>query len=112
MVARREPEAELLADHLEPKSKGRERNPARLVVALVIAGFAIAFVVQNHQSVGVHFWFVTTHVHLIWLILTCIAFGAAAEWWIRRSVRKRVRSRIERLDPRRGRLDPRTERQR
>lgn len=112
MARRREPEAELLPDGQEPKPKGRERNPARLVVALVIAGFAVAFVVQNHQSVGVHFWFVTAHVHLIWLIITCVAFGAAAEWWIRRTIRKRVRSRIERLDPRRDRLSARTGRQR
>lgn len=100
-MPRREPEAELLPDDSAPNSQGRERNPARLVVALVVAGFAIAFVVQNHQSVGVHFWFVTAHVHLVWLIVTCVAFGAIAEWGIRRAVRKRVQGRLQKLNPRR-----------
>jgi len=102
-VPRREPEAELLSDDVESKSKGRERNPARLVAGLVVAGFAVAFVVQNHQSVGVHFWFVTAHVHLVWLIVTCLAFGAVAEWATRRMLRKRVQGRLQRLNPRRER---------
>lgn len=103
VVPRREPEAELLSPGEEHKPKGRERSPARLVVALVVAGFAIAFVVQNHQAVGIHFWFVTAHVHLIWLLITCVAFGAFAEWGVRRSIRKRVQSRVQRLSPRRER---------
>ncbi|HUC36477.1 MAG TPA: LapA family protein [Acidimicrobiales bacterium] len=102
-MPRREPDAQLLSEDRDTKSKGRKRSPARLVAALVVAGFAVAFVVQNHQSVGVHFWFVTTHVHLVWLIVTCVAFGALAEWGIRRTIRKRVQGRLQRLNPRRER---------
>lgn len=64
---------------------------------LVVIAVVVAFVVQNHENVAVKFWFVTGHVHLVWLMLICVVLGAAAELLIRRAVRQRVRSRFKKL---------------
>jgi len=86
-------------EELEPKSKagarGRERSPAKVVVVLAVLAAAIVFVVQNRQPVSVHFWFVTAHVHLLWLVVACLALGAGAELLVRRMIRSRIRSRID-----------------
>lgn len=83
------------APEAKPKSRERERSPARVVVALVVIGAAIAFVVQNRQTAPVHFWFVTAHVHLLWLVVACLALGALAELLVRRTIRSRIRSRVD-----------------
>ena len=47
----------------------------RLVALVVLLAYAIAFVLENRQTVTVHFVFATASVSLIWLVLVGIAVG-------------------------------------
>jgi uncharacterized integral membrane protein len=57
---------------------GRQWQP-RLYLRIVILGlllaYGIAFVLENHKHVHVHFVLGTAHVSLIWLILLSVALG-------------------------------------
>ena len=56
----------------------RELQPrfwARLLVLGVLAAYVIAFVIQNHKKVHLHFVLLTATVSLIWLILLSFAIG-------------------------------------
>jgi len=46
-----------------------------LVVLLLLIAYVIAFVVENHKAVAVHFVLATANVSLIWLILLSVAIG-------------------------------------
>ena len=50
----------------------------RLLAIVVLAAYAIAFVLENRKSVHLHFVFATTSVSLVWLILLALAVGLAA----------------------------------
>ena len=80
-----------------PKGGRRERSPARVIAALVVVAVVVVFVIENHENVRLRFWFVSGHVHLVWLMLVCVVLGGLAETLIRRVVRMRVRSRFGRL---------------
>jgi uncharacterized integral membrane protein len=82
---------------IAPKSSRRERSPARVIAALVVVAVVVVFVIENHENVKLRFWFVTGHVHLVWLMLVCVVLGGLAEFMVRRVVRMRVRSRFSRL---------------
>ena len=66
-----------------PTSSGtKKRDPrdiARIVAALVIVGFLIAFVVENSAQVNVHFVFFSHRVSLIWALVVAAALGALAD---------------------------------
>jgi uncharacterized integral membrane protein len=47
----------------------------RLAAIVLLAAYAIAFVLENRNTVHVHFVFVTASVSLVWLILLCLAVG-------------------------------------
>jgi uncharacterized integral membrane protein len=47
----------------------------RLIVLVLLAAYAIAFVLENRQTVSVHFVFVTTSTSLIWLPLVALVVG-------------------------------------
>jgi uncharacterized integral membrane protein len=53
----------------------RRRFYARLIVFLLLVGYAIAFVLGNSKSVRVSFVFAHAYVSLIWLILLALAVG-------------------------------------
>jgi uncharacterized integral membrane protein len=59
----------------ETPAPGERRVFLRLVVLLAIVAYAIAFVLENHNEVKVHFVFWTARVSLIWVILLSIALG-------------------------------------
>ncbi len=60
----------------EKKSRGgSNRDVARLVGLVAVAGAVAAFVVQNSQNVSVHFWFFSRHEPLIFVVLGCIIIG-------------------------------------
>jgi uncharacterized integral membrane protein len=61
----------------------------RLVGILIVLAAVVSFVVQNDQSVTVKFWFVTSHIHLVWLIIVCLVVGAVGEVGLRRVYRRR-----------------------
>jgi uncharacterized integral membrane protein len=59
-----------------------KRDPkeiARLVGAAIILIYLIAFIVENSQSVQVHFVFWTAHVSLIWALLIAAVLGVALD---------------------------------
>ena len=48
---------------------------ARLAIVIVLAAWAVAFVLENRKSVSMHFVFYTATVSLVWLILLSLAVG-------------------------------------
>jgi uncharacterized integral membrane protein len=58
-----------LQENWQPKLYGR------LIAIVLLAAFAIAFVLENRKSVNVHFVFATAGVSLVWLILLSLAVG-------------------------------------
>jgi uncharacterized integral membrane protein len=72
----------------------RERRIlARLVILLALAAYAIAFVLENHKQVNVHFILATARVSLIWLILLSLAIGLLAGRLLPQLYRRRRRRR-------------------
>ena len=48
---------------------------ARLAAIILLAAYAIAFVLENRKAVSLHFVFATANVSLVWLILLSLAVG-------------------------------------
>jgi uncharacterized integral membrane protein len=48
---------------------------ARLIALVLLAAYAIAFVLENKKSVSMHFVFATARVSLVWLILLSLVVG-------------------------------------
>ena len=48
---------------------------ARLIALVLLAAYAVAFVLENKKSVHLHFVFATANVSLVWLILLSLAVG-------------------------------------
>jgi len=48
---------------------------ARLIALVLLAAYAVAFVLENKKSVHLHFVFWTANVSLVWLILLSLAIG-------------------------------------
>lgn len=97
----------------EPEERGRVEkrrlsSPARVILILVVLAAVIDFVVQNRQTVKVHFLVITGHPRIVWLIVVSLVIGAIVEALLRRFVRLRVRARRKqfreefRLGARRG----------
>jgi uncharacterized integral membrane protein len=53
----------------------RPRFWAKLIGLLVIAVYVIAFIIENHKNVHLHFVVFTAKVSQIWLILLSLAIG-------------------------------------
>jgi uncharacterized integral membrane protein len=71
---------------------GSNAQVARLVALLALAGLVAAFVVQNSQNVVVHFWFVSKHEPLIFIVIGCLLIGGLAGYVAgRRRVARRAR---------------------
>jgi uncharacterized integral membrane protein len=49
----------------------------RLGAIILLAAYAIAFVLENRKSVPLHFVFGTANVSLVWLVLLALAVGFA-----------------------------------
>jgi uncharacterized integral membrane protein len=47
----------------------------RLIALVLLAAYAVAFVLENRKSVPLHFVFATANVSLVWLILLSLAVG-------------------------------------
>jgi uncharacterized integral membrane protein len=64
----------------QPRKKGRTRESlatVRLIVAAIVAIYAIAFISLNTHSTKVNFVFWSTNVSVIWVILLSLVIGAA-----------------------------------
>jgi uncharacterized integral membrane protein len=59
--------------------KRETRDNVRVVVALVIVGLLIAFVVANSERVSVNFLIFTSKVRLIWVLAVTALLGFLAD---------------------------------
>ena len=65
----------------------------RIVVLLLLAAYAVAFVLENRKSVPLHFVFATASVSLVWLILLSLAVGFVVGILLSQLERRRRRRR-------------------
>jgi len=65
----------------------------RILVLILLAAYAIAFVLENRTAVHLHFVFVTAQVSLVWLILVGVAIGFLAGVLLSQLERRRRRRR-------------------
>ena len=65
----------------------------RIVVLILLAAYAIAFVLQNRKSVPLHFVVATASVSLVWLILLSLAVGFVVGILLSQLERRRRRRR-------------------
>ena len=68
-----------------------ESRLGKLLVLIAIAAYAVAFVLENHKQVKVHFVFAAARVSLIWLILLSLALGLIGGSLLPRLYRRRRR---------------------
>jgi uncharacterized integral membrane protein len=72
----------------------REWQPrfwAKLIALVLIAAYVIAFVIENHKNVHLHFVLFTAKVSQIWLIVLSLVIGALAGALLRQLHRRRNR---------------------
>jgi uncharacterized integral membrane protein len=62
-------------DTKELQEQWQPRLYLRLLLIVLLAAWAVAFVLENRKSVNMHFVFVTASVSLVWLILLALAVG-------------------------------------
>jgi uncharacterized integral membrane protein len=62
-------------DTSEVSDRWQPRLYLRLIVLGLLVAYAIAFVIENHAQVKVHFVLATASVSLVWLILLALAVG-------------------------------------
>jgi uncharacterized integral membrane protein len=65
----------------------------RLLLIILLAAYAIAFVLENRKSVSLHFVFVTADVSLVWLVLLALAVGFVVGVLLSQLERRRRRRR-------------------
>jgi uncharacterized integral membrane protein len=73
----------------------REWQPrfwAKLIGLVVIATYVIAFIIENHKNVHLHFVLFTAKVSQIWLILLSLVIGALGGALLRQVHRRRSRN--------------------
>jgi uncharacterized integral membrane protein len=68
---------------------------ARLIAIVLLAAYAVAFVLENKKSVHLHFVFVTANVSLVWLILLSLAVGFVVGILLSQLERRRWRRRAK-----------------
>jgi uncharacterized integral membrane protein len=62
-------------DTAELQENWQPKLYARLIALVVLAAYAVAFVLENRKSVHLHFVVATANVSLVWLILLSLAVG-------------------------------------
>jgi uncharacterized integral membrane protein len=65
----------------------------RLIVLILLAAYAVAFVLENRKSVSMHFVFATAELSLVWLILLALGVGFVAGVLLSQLERRRRRRR-------------------
>lgn len=83
----RRPNTEQLNENWQPRLYGR------LILLVVLVGYAIAFVLENRKQVKLHFVFATAAVSLVWLILLALAIGLVGGIVLAQLERRRRRRR-------------------
>ena len=72
MRFRRQPQSEKSS---ELEETWQPKLYLRILVLMLLAAYAIAFVLENRKSVSMHFVFATARVSLVWLILLSLVVG-------------------------------------
>ena len=62
-----------------------------MLLLILLVAYAIAFILENGKHVSVHFVFGTTRVSLVFLVLLCLAIGAAGGILLAQLERRRRR---------------------
>ena len=81
---------------IDPRALDENWQPRlylRLIVLVLLAAYAIAFVLENRQTVAVHFVLATASVSLIWLVLLALAVGVIGGILLGQLERRRRRRR-------------------
>jgi uncharacterized integral membrane protein len=65
----------------------------RILVLVLLAAYAIAFVLENRRAVSLHFVVATANVSLVWLILLSLAVGFVVGILLSQLERRRRRRR-------------------
>jgi len=83
-------------DRTSPEEAQAEERPGesrlgKLLVLIAVGAYAVAFVLENHKQVKVHFVFSAARVSLIWLILLSLALGLLGGRLLPRLYRRRRR---------------------
>jgi uncharacterized integral membrane protein len=96
------------ADEVAQLARRRRRRAGKGLLYLVVVVLVVVFVVQNSGVVKVHFWFVTGHPRLIWVVLVSLVVGIAFGYVLGAPGRRkrRERKRAQRTGSRRGRGGP------
>jgi uncharacterized integral membrane protein len=82
--------------HVDTKQLQENWQPklwVRLTALGLLLAYAIAFVLENHTRVPVHFVFGTARVSLVWLILLALALGVTGGILLAQLDRRRRRRR-------------------
>ena len=66
----------------------------KLVALGLIAAYAIAFVIENHKQITIHFVFAKAKVSLIWEILLCLGIGVLGGVLLSQLYRRRRRQEV------------------
>ena len=80
-------DTEELRENWQPKLYGR------LIVLVLLAAYAVGFVLENRKSVSLHFVFATAAVSLVWLVLLSLALGFVVGILLSQLERRRRRRR-------------------
>jgi uncharacterized integral membrane protein len=64
-----------------PPAEGSRRSLSlRSIVVIIIAVYAVLFLVLNRKSVNVHFVLFSTRVPLFWALALAVVVGACVGW--------------------------------
>ena len=88
-------------EELEAAARHSRRLAGKGLAYLVLTALVVVFVIQNLQSVRVHFLFFSGRVGLIWVILACLVAGAVLGSILRGRATRARRLRREERDIRR-----------
>ena len=90
MRFRRQPQSETSS---ELEETWQPKLYLRILVLMLLAAYAIAFVLENRKAVSLHFVVATANVSLVWLILLSLAVGFVVGILLSQLERRRRRRR-------------------
>ena len=90
MRFRRQPQSEKSS---ELEETWQPKLYLRILVLMLLAAYAIAFVLENRKAVSLHFVVATANVSLVWLILLSLAVGFVVGILLSQLERRRRRRR-------------------
>jgi uncharacterized integral membrane protein len=77
----------------ELQEQWQPRLYLRLILLILLAAYAIGFVLENRKSISMHFVFATADVSLVWVLLLALAVGFVVGVLLSQLERRRRRRR-------------------